>query len=73
MYNPKPIQDDVTIVSHAICENCHSEITEVVIMEDTMATDETRSNGNVDESYKAVCLDCAWELYESSEGQWQQM
>ena len=72
--NRKQFEDgSVNIVSRCICDECASEITEVIVMEDTLATDETRSNGNTDDMYKTVCTECAWELYESSSGQWQAM
>jgi len=62
---------NVNVVAHCYCEECGAEVTEVITMEDTLATDDTYSNGNSDDMYKTLCIECAWELFETSQMKWQ--
>lgn len=62
------------ITSITRCDECGSEITEYYVMENIMATDDIRSNGKQAEEYaesKICCIDCAFDLFESSGGEWQ--
>ena len=64
------MNDNLRISAYGVtCEGCDSHVTEYYLMVDTLATDDTRSNGGHD--VKESCVECAFELFESSGGQWQ--
>lgn len=54
-----------------LCDECGSECA-VCLMEKVSATDDDRSNGP-GERYRKMCSSCAFDLFESSGGEWQRV
>lgn len=65
------MNNSVESVTPCCCDECGELVDKVIVMEDTLATDETRSNGNSDDMYKTLCVECAFSLFESSDMRWQ--